>query len=60
MSEVPSPKDCFVTEPVILDRPAADFSADAYYRGDRVRIRLFDLLGEWVVLFFYAANFTFV
>jgi hypothetical protein len=29
---------CFVNEPVLLDKPAPDFSAEAYYRGERIKI----------------------
>lgn len=52
--------DCPVREPILLNTPAADFEADAYHRGDRVRVRLSDYLGKYVILFFYRADFTFV
>ncbi len=51
---------CFVTEPIVLGVAAPDFEAEGYYRGDRIRMRLSDLRDLWVVLFFYAADFTFV
>lgn len=31
---------CFVKEPVVLDKPAPDFTAEAFYRGDRINIKL--------------------
>lgn len=51
---------CFVNEPVLLDKPATDFSAEAYFRGERINVRLSDFRRRWVVLFFYASDFTFV
>lgn len=62
---MPSPQlcdTCFVTEPVVLDKPATDFTAEGYFRGQRVEIRLSDVLNNknWVVLFFYSNDFTFV
>lgn len=54
--------ECFVQEYVTLDKKAVDFTAEAYYRGQRVDIRLYDILknNKWTVLFFYANDFTFV
>lgn len=52
--------ECFVTEPVVLDKKALDFSAEGYYKGKRIKVRLSDLRNKWVVLFFYASDFTFV
>lgn len=51
---------CFVQEPLLLEVAAPDFSADAYYRGNQIEIKLSDFKKSWVVLFFYAADFTFV
>jgi peroxiredoxin (alkyl hydroperoxide reductase subunit C) len=51
---------CLFREPVLLDQPAADFTAEAYFRGERARIKLSTLREKWVVLFFYTADFTFV
>lgn len=51
---------CFTTEPLVLNRPAPDFTAEAYYRGERINVRLSELRGKWLVLFFYTADFTFV
>jgi len=60
VSNVIMPDKCFVTEPVILDKPAADFTAEAYYRGQRVELKLSDFRKKWVILFFYSNDFTFV
>ena|GEM_PF-741246 len=60
MSSAIRNEDCFVKEPVLLDKPAADFTAEAYYRGERVTVKLSDISNKWVVLFFYSNDFTFV
>lgn len=39
---------------------APDFEAEAYAGGNKVKIRLSDFQSQWVLLFFYASNFTFV
>ena len=52
--------ECFVSEPIMLDQPAPDFTAEAYYRGQKIDVRLSDFRNQWVVLFFYKADFTFV
>lgn len=52
--------ECFVSEEIVLDQPAPDFSAEAYYKGDKRNIKLSDFRNKWVVLFFYKADFTFV
>lgn len=39
---------------------APDFVAEAYYRGERVNVRLSDYFQQWILLFFYASDFTFV
>ncbi|QSO47823.1 redoxin domain-containing protein [Alicyclobacillus mengziensis] len=36
------------------------FQAEAYLNGDAKQIRLSDHKGDWVVLFFYSSDFTFV
>ncbi len=45
-----------------IGRPAPEISADAYVRGasEPRPIRLSDMRGKWVVLFFYPRDFTFV
>jgi len=45
---------------VQLGKPAPDFTAPAYYRGDFTAVKLSDLLGKWVVLCLYPGDFTFV
>lgn len=42
------------------DQPAPDFEAEAYYRGGQITVKLSDFQNQWVVLFFYASDFTFV
>lgn len=39
---------------------APDFKAEAYYRGKIQEIQLSYYHGQWVVLLFYPADFTFV
>ena len=39
---------------------APDFEAEAYHLGNKVIIRLDDFQNQWVLLFFYAGDFTFV
>ncbi len=43
-----------------LGQKAPDFSAQAYHNGEFCDIKLSDLRGKWVVLFFYPLDFTFV
>ncbi|SFG70779.1 AhpC/TSA family protein [Desulfotomaculum arcticum] len=52
--------ECFVSEPIVMDKTAPDFTAEAYYRGQKIDVRLSDFRNQWVVLFFYKADFTFV
>jgi alkyl hydroperoxide reductase subunit AhpC len=44
----------------LVQNPAPDFTADAVIGGDFKTIRLSDLRGKWVYLFFYPLDFTFV
>jgi|GEM_PF-1356640 len=39
---------------------APQFDVPAHIRGELTRVRLEDLLGKWVILFFYPGDFTFV
>ncbi len=39
---------------------APDFQTEAYFLGNRTIIHLADYQKNWVVLFFYASDFTFV
>jgi len=43
-----------------IDDPAPDFDLEAYHNDEIKRIKLSDLKGKWVVLFFYPGDFTFV
>jgi peroxiredoxin (alkyl hydroperoxide reductase subunit C) len=43
-----------------LGQPAPDFEAIAYAQGEFKTIKLSDYRGQWVILFFYPADFTFV
>ena len=45
---------------VQINRPAPDFDLEAYHGDEITRVKLKDLRGKWVVLFFYPADFTFV
>ncbi len=45
---------------VQIGRPAPEFTADAYHKGDMTQVSLSDYKGKWVVLFFYPLDFTFV
>lgn len=45
--------------PVIGDR-LADFELSAYFQGKLTKIKLGDFRNQWLVLFFYPADFTFV
>lgn len=40
--------------------PAPEFSLPGVHVGKRVDVRLRDLKGRWVILFFYPADFSFV
>jgi Peroxiredoxin len=39
---------------------APDFTADAYHLGKKITVTLSNYKKDWVVLFFYASDFTFV
>jgi peroxiredoxin (alkyl hydroperoxide reductase subunit C) len=43
-----------------IGEKAPDFKAEAYYRGKIKEIQLSHYRGQWVVLLFYPADFTFV
>jgi peroxiredoxin (alkyl hydroperoxide reductase subunit C) len=43
-----------------VGKPAPDFTAPAYYKGEFTSIKLSDYLGKWIVLCFYPGDFTFV
>ena len=43
-----------------VGKPAPDFVAPAYHKGEFTSVKLSDHLGKWVVLCFYPGDFTFV
>jgi peroxiredoxin (alkyl hydroperoxide reductase subunit C) len=43
-----------------LGKPAPDFVAPAYHKGEFTSVKLSDYLGKWVVLCLYPGDFTFV
>ncbi len=43
-----------------VGKPAPDFEAPAYYKGEFTTVKLSDYLGRWVLLCFYPGDFTFV
>lgn len=43
-----------------VGKPAPDFVAPAYLKGDFTSVKLSDYLGKWVVLCLYPGDFTFV
>lgn len=52
--------ETFVTEDIILDKLAPDFTAEGYHQGKKASFKLSDFRNKWVVLLFYADDFTFV
>jgi hypothetical protein len=43
-----------------VGKPAPDFVAPAYHKGQFTSVKLSDHLGKWVVLCLYPGDFTFV
>ena len=43
-----------------VGQKAPEFTAQAYYQGKFVSVKLSDYIGKWVVLCFYPGDFTFV
>jgi peroxiredoxin (alkyl hydroperoxide reductase subunit C) len=43
-----------------VGKEAPDFEAPVYHKGEIKSIKLSDLRGKWVLLFFYPGDFTFV
>lgn len=48
------------TNMIHVGKPAPDFEAPAYHKGEFTSVKLSDYLGKWVVLCFYPGDFTFV
>lgn len=44
----------------LINSKLPDFKAQAYHNGDFIEVTSDDLKGQWSVLFFYPADFTFV
>jgi len=44
----------------LIGKPAPDFKAQAYVKGEMKEVSLSSYKGKWVVLFFYPLDFTFV
>ncbi len=44
----------------MINKPAPDFTGDAFVDNKIKKISLSDYKGKWVVLFFYPADFTFI
>jgi len=54
-------KDCHKCEKeVTRDSIAPMFKATALYQQKEIEVNLKDYKGQWVMLFFYASDFTFV
>jgi peroxiredoxin (alkyl hydroperoxide reductase subunit C) len=43
-----------------VGKPAPDFSAPMYHKGEFGTVKLSDYLGKWTMLCFYPGDFTFV
>ncbi len=49
-----------VKKMIQVGKPAPDFVAPAYHKGQFTSVKMSDYLGKWVVLCFYPGDFTFV
>ncbi len=45
---------------VKVGQPAPDFETKAYAEGEIKTVKLSDYKGQWVMLYFYPGDFTFV
>lgn len=43
-----------------VGKPAPDFEAPSYYKGEFSKVKLSDSLGQWLLLCFYPGDFTYV
>ncbi len=43
-----------------IGKPAPEFETSAYMDGEIRRVKLSDYRGQWVMLYFYPGDFTFV
>lgn len=48
------------TSCVKIGQEVPDMELDAFYNEEEIRLKLSDYKGDWVILFFYPADFTFV
>lgn len=55
-----SPQTKEVRTMIQVGKPAPDFIAPAYHKGEFTSVKLSDYLGKWVVLCLYPGDFTFV
>ena len=44
----------------LIGKPIVEFSADAYYNGEFIKVSNDDLQGKWAIFCFYPADFSFV
>jgi len=49
-----------VRKMIQVGKPAPDFVAPAYHKGEFTAVKLSEHLGKWVVLCLYPGDFTFV
>jgi len=49
-----------VMSQVQVGRPAPDFEATAYFKGEYKSVKLSEYVGKWLLLCFYPGDFTFV
>ncbi|MBF0103419.1 MAG: redoxin domain-containing protein [Desulfobacterales bacterium] len=49
-----------VKKMIQVGKPAPDFVAPAYHKGEFTSVKLSEYLGKWVVLCLYPGDFTFV
>lgn len=49
-----------VKKMIQVGKPAPDFTAPAYHKGQFTSLKLSDHLGKWIILCFYPGDFTFV
>ena len=43
-----------------VGKPAPDFEATAFHKGEFINVKLSDYAGKWVTVCFYPGDFTFV
>jgi alkyl hydroperoxide reductase subunit AhpC len=43
-----------------IGKPAPEFETSAYEKGEIHKVKLADYRGQWVMLYFYPGDFTFV